>query len=361
MPSTIHYQLSCFPENPVILQAPVYVHEGDTVPLRCHSRSGYSTDQTKFYKNGIMVLASAADPNLLEDNTKSNATYACSMPVIRTYRGSDKIEIFPAPLGVPSNRMITFMPNRNRLFKGESITMACNMGNLYASYVWIKDDWEVHRGMYYTIASAQVDHSGIYYCVQTDWLGVPIKRETAILEVINGLVIIQPLLHEDGRSYSLKCYNSPEYSLQSTQFYKCSENICVFWDNDVIDSWNAPGEYRCDSELYRNEYVTTDLVSLHVRELFSQPELKLSHNPAVEGDHMTLTCDTSPSRHRQRTELQFAFYKDGQDIPRYGSSNQYGVQSAQLKDSGNYFCEVKTSTTNVLKRSPMLHIKIQGK
>ncbi|XP_040187950.1 sporozoite surface protein 2-like [Rana temporaria] len=76
---------------------------------------------------------------------------------------------------------------------------------------------------------------------------------------------------------------------------------------------------------------------------------------------MTLTCDTSLSRHRQRTELQFAFYKNRQNILRFGLSNQYGVQSALLKDSGNYFCEVKTSTTNVLKRSPMLHIQIQGR
>lgn len=83
--------------------------------------------------------------------------------------------------------MITFMPNRNRVFKGESITMTCNMGNHNWPYVWLKDSQKVDTYMYYyTIPSAQVDHSGFYYCSQTVWMGVPIESETVRLEVIDG-------------------------------------------------------------------------------------------------------------------------------------------------------------------------------
>ncbi|OCT69416.1 hypothetical protein XELAEV_180407322mg, partial [Xenopus laevis] len=79
----------------------------------------------------------------------------------------------------------------------------------------------------------------------------------------------------------------------------------------------------------------------------------------TEGDHMTITCDTKLSPHRETTELQFVFYRNGHNVQGFSLSNQYGVPSAQLEDSGNYTCEVQTPTGSVRKRSNVTHIHIQ--
>ncbi|XP_073466075.1 high affinity immunoglobulin gamma Fc receptor I-like [Aquarana catesbeiana] len=75
---------------------------------------------------------------------------------------------------------------------------------------------------------------------------------------------------------------------------------------------------------------------------------------------MTLTCNTSLSPLRPRTQLKFAFHKDGRNVQEFSSYNQYGVQSTQVKDSGNYSCEVTTATNSVKKRSQEMLVEIKG-
>ncbi|CAN2391591.1 hypothetical protein PRIEUP_LOCUS1631, partial [Pristimantis euphronides] len=80
----------------------------------------------------------------------------------------------------------------------------------------------------------------------------------------------------------------------------------------------------------------------------------------TEGDPMTLTCETSLSPYRQTKELQFAFYREGQNIQGFNTANKYGVQSVQMAGSGRYFCEVTTSDERVRKRSNIVTIIIKG-
>ncbi|OCT66598.1 hypothetical protein XELAEV_18042852mg [Xenopus laevis] len=75
---------------------------------------------------------------------------------------------------------------------------------------------------------------------------------------------------------------------------------------------------------------------------------------------MTITCDTKLSPHRETTELQFAFYRNGHNVQEFSSSNQYGVPSAQLEDSGNYTCEIKDQSGSVKKESDPKNIRIQA-
>ncbi|OCT69392.1 hypothetical protein XELAEV_18040707mg [Xenopus laevis] len=93
-------------------------------------------------------------------------------------------------------------------------------------------------------------------------------------------------------------------------------------------------------------------------ELFSTPQINVRPDQVTEGDHMTITCDTKLSPRRETTELQFVFYRNGHNVQGFSLSNQYGVPSAQLEDSGKYTCEVQTPTS-VSKRSRESHIQIQ--
>lgn len=101
----------------------------------------------------------------------------------------------------------------------------------------------------------------------------------------------------------------------------------------------------------------TDIL-LSYTELFSHPGIEMIPDVVKEGNQMILTCNTSIMRND--VELQFAFYKNGQKIQEFNSSHQYVVRSAHLEDSGNYYCEVRTLTSNVKKKSEELNVDLQG-
>ncbi|XP_073466121.1 high affinity immunoglobulin gamma Fc receptor I-like isoform X3 [Aquarana catesbeiana] len=212
--------------------------------------------------------------------------------------------------------VVTFTPNWRKIFTGESITMTCDVGSTGGKdliYIWYKDGTWVHAGKIYTTRSANTWYNGDYSCqAGTERSG------TARLEVVVVGVILQvPLDVHEGDDLTLKCHHRSDYTAKSTIFYKDEE-------------------------------------------LFEIPEIKVTPSPVVEGDEMTLTCDTSLSPLRPRTQLKFAFYKDGQNVRESFSNNQYGIQSAQVKDSGKYSCEVTTSTNSVRKKSQEILVKING-
>ncbi|XP_068109600.1 Fc receptor-like protein 5 isoform X2 [Hyperolius riggenbachi] len=86
----------------------------------------------------------------------------------------------------------------------------------------------------------------------------------------------------------------------------------------------------------------------------------MTPNIAIEGDNIILTCDASPGPGISASEIQFAFYKDGELIKAFCPAKQHTVQSAQLVHSGNYSCEVRWSTKSLGKKTQeMLYIQIQ--
>ncbi|CAI9580492.1 unnamed protein product, partial [Staurois parvus] len=104
----------------------------------------------------------------------------------------------------------------------------------------------------------------------------------------------------------------------------------------------------------------SDEFFLSVKELFSPPVINVTPSRVIEGGEMTVTCDTRLDPLRGGTELHFAFYRDGRTVRDFNVSDTYRVRSAQLEDSGNYTCKVRTTSDTVRKRSDELHIQIQG-
>ncbi|XP_073465126.1 high affinity immunoglobulin gamma Fc receptor I-like [Aquarana catesbeiana] len=187
-----------------------------------------------------------------------------------------------------------------------------------------------------------------------------------VYHIPTGPLILQtPIFVYRRRDINIKCHSRPEYSVHRTRLYRNNDFIYGLFHDlpfPFLDgNYDQSGRYRCEKVLSRGEYVTyTDEVSLHVRDLFSKPNITTMLYPKTEGDNITLICDTSLTPLRQGTELQFAFYRDELEVQKFSSSHQYEVQSAQPKDSGNYSCEVRTSTNSVIKRSEQLYIQIEG-
>ncbi|XP_018429522.1 PREDICTED: Fc receptor-like protein 3 [Nanorana parkeri] len=260
--------------------------------------------------------------------------------------------------------LVTFNPNWAKVFTGESLTMTCYISSAHQNqrFFWYKDDKRLSvNDQTYRISYTETGHTGNYWCRTSSTETSDISR----LEVIYDYLILQvpPFAFEED-DVLMRCGSWPGYSVRRTMFFK---------DNTVIRPLQAEtelvlrkvnresaGKYKCmkKSEL-SSDTSYTDESFLHVKDLFSSPEVNVTPYPVTEGDNVTLTCDTALSPLRQETKLQIAFYRDGKYVQRLSSSGQYGVQSAELEDSGNYCCEVQTSSSTVKKMSKAKHVQIQ--
>ncbi|XP_073466559.1 Fc receptor-like protein 6 [Aquarana catesbeiana] len=159
------------------------------------------------------------------------------------------------------------------------------------------------------------------------------------LDPLRGGTELHFAFYRDGRT--VQGYNvSDTYRVRSSQ---------------LEDSGNYTCEVRTASDTVRK---MSDEIYIQIYELFSPPEIKVTLSGVIEGDEMTVRCDTRLDPLRGGTELHFAFYRDGRTVQGYNVSDTYRVRSSQLEDSGKYTCEVRTASDTVRKMSDGLYIKI---
>nr|ABD24282.1 FL1.8 secreting receptor [Xenopus laevis] len=277
----------------VILQAPSAVHEGDSLSLRCHSRPGYDTRNTVFYKinNIIQSQVSESELHIGRVDVTASGTYKCKKEMYFYYLTGNRYRSNGAELQVRVQELFTIPQIKVRpdqVTEGDHMTITCD-----------------------TKLSPH--------------------RETTELQFVfyrNG---------HNVQGFSL----SNQYGVPSAQ---------------LEDSGNYTCEVQTPTGRVRKR---SNIVHIQIQELFTAPQIIVSQGVLVEGDHMTITCDTKLRPHRETTELQFVFYRNGHNVQGFSLSNQYGVPSAQLEPSGNYTCEVQTSTGSVRKMSTESLILIQ--
>uniref|UniRef100_F6V763 Ig-like domain-containing protein n=1 Tax=Xenopus tropicalis TaxID=8364 RepID=F6V763_XENTR len=265
-------------------------------------------------------------------------------------------------VGAAVKPVVFFTPNWTPVHQGESVTLSCNVaptaqGNL--GYSWYRDGHQISGVQQnLVIQSGTWSDNGKYQCQ----LGTNDISDPVPLHFKFDWLILQapPAVHE-GDSLSLRCHSRPGLDAKKPVFYKDNKAIGPPVSGSELQigrvGVTASGTYRCDKEIYfyyafGNGYRTyKDEQYISVSELFSAPQIKVRPNQVTEGDAMNVTCDTELSSHRETTELQFAFYRNGHNVQGFRLSNQYGVPSAELEDSGNYTCEVQTPTGSVRKRT----------
>ncbi|PIO15264.1 hypothetical protein AB205_0187780, partial [Aquarana catesbeiana] len=125
--------------------------------------------------------------------------------------------------------------------------------------------------------------------------------------------------------------------------------------SQLEDSGNYTCEVRTRSDTVRK---MSDGLYIQIYELFSPPEIKVTPSRVIEGDEMTVRCNTRLDPLRGGTELHFAFYRDGRTVQGYNVSDTYRVRSSQLEDSGKYTCDVRTRSDTVRKMSDEIYIQI---
>ncbi|XP_041429643.1 Fc receptor-like A isoform X2 [Xenopus laevis] len=264
---------------------------------------------------------------------------------------------------------VSFYPNWATVFTKESVILTCNVDTsepIDQIYYWYRDNQIL--SLYTGAKSVKIDHAkqehgGSYQCqtAESD------KSEPVRLHVSHSWLTLKvpPFVFEGDELY-VSCAGYPGYSARYAVLYKNSKVIGSSpSDADFLvgtTNMTMSGLYRCtrlvkDGVIYHS-YSSEEYIS--VKELFSKPVAKVNESHLKQGKVLTVTCDTKLSPHRETTELQFAFYRNGHNVQGFSLSSQYGVPSAQLEDSGNYTCEVQTPTGSVRKRSNMAHIQIQA-
>ncbi|XP_031747700.1 Fc receptor-like protein 3 [Xenopus tropicalis] len=261
--------------------------------------------------------------------------------------------------------VVSLWPNWVPVYYGDSVTLICNVPLLAEGnqrFTWYRDNDELRKHeQNLTIPSAHRSDRGNYQC-RTDTSD---KSDALRLEVNDDLVILQaPPTVRLGDSLTIRCHGSNLYKDDGTVFYKDDILIQSPVHKSVLNvgeaDKNKTGIYKCSKLHGRSSLEFSKEQFIYVEELFSPPQIKVSPDQVTEGDHMTITCGTKLRPHRETTELQFAFYRNGHNVQGFSLSNQYGVPSAQLEDSGNYTCEVQTPTGSVSKNSSEVNVQIQG-
>uniref|UniRef100_F6R7K8 Ig-like domain-containing protein n=1 Tax=Xenopus tropicalis TaxID=8364 RepID=F6R7K8_XENTR len=267
--------------------------------------------------------------------------------------------------GAAGRATVSFSPNWASAFTYESVTLTCNVASTAQGdppYSWYKDGAPIGtKQQKYTIVSAQVSDSGEYQCKSHN----SDRSEAVTLTVSNGYLALKvPPYVFEGDNLQVSCAGYPGYYTDTAKLYKGNQLIggpssSVNFNFGRV-TMATSGSYTCYRAVKHHfiYYNQESSVYISVKELFSTPQIKVRPDQVIEGDHMTITCDTKLSPHRETTELQFAFYRNGHNVQGFSLSNQYLVPSAQLEDSGYYTCEIRAQSGSVKKKSGGKSIQI---
>ncbi|XP_077323971.1 Fc receptor-like protein 5 [Lithobates pipiens] len=361
----------------VILQSPLYIHEGDDVTLRCHHYPTYSGGQTIFYKDKTVIRHWESDPKLhiYNINLAGSKGYKCTKNIQNYSEYSGEASIPMKELFTTPEIKVTPFP----VMEGDNVTVTCHTNvSLYRpetelQFSFYKAQQNVQRfgsSDQYGFQSAKLENSGEYYCEVSGRMIV--KRSKELNIEINepftqSEIIMTQNQTTEGDNMTLTCHTERSKLIPDTglefAFYRDGQNVQEFSLSNQYEvqctETKHSGSYSCKVRSSTNKLTRSSKeLYIQIQELFSKPVIEMIPVLVSEGNQMILKCNTIVIRNN--TELQFAFYKNIQKIQEFNSSHQYVVPSAHLEDSGNYYCEVIHLTSNVKKKSEELKVDIKG-
>ncbi|XP_071972423.1 high affinity immunoglobulin gamma Fc receptor I-like [Engystomops pustulosus] len=345
------------------------VFTGESIIITCVVESTVENPIIFWYKNGnqwkIDKQMFTIDYTKIEDT----GDYQCRAPT------GDVSEI--VRLEVAYSYLILQVPSS--VYEGDDVFLRC--------YSW--PGFSLRRTLFYKDQSAflpsdggnglllsnfKKDMAGKYKCVKKDeQTAIATYSDETFIHVrdlfSDPKLVVTPNPTLEGDEMTLVCYTNLSLLRQATKllfaFYRKGQNVQFFTH---FNKYSIRSVLIEDSDKYScmvktspsNVRKESPVLYVQVHELFSNPVIETEPNQTIEGDRMTLTCDTSLTKHREITELLFAFYMNGLKVQSFNSSNKYLIPSIQLEDSGNYSCEVKTSRKNVRKKSQEMNIQVQA-
>ncbi|KAM4013777.1 low affinity immunoglobulin gamma Fc region receptor III-A-like isoform 4-T4 [Anomaloglossus baeobatrachus] len=199
--------------------------------------------------------------------------------------------------------VVTFNPDLNKIFTGQSLQMTCDVDSTVqgdVNYNWFKDDNWIHSEKTFSIESALSSDSGNYQC-QTS---ASDRSDSTRLEVYDALFSLptitqSPQLVTEGDRLTLTCHTRLSAHRQNTvlqfAFYQEGQNIQEFSSANTYEipfaKLSDSRNYTCDVQtsnhrIKKTSTTTTIQVNrIGERELFNKSETEVTSKPGTS--HVT--------------------------------------------------------------------------
>lgn len=332
-----------------------HMYTDDSVTLKCDIGPNKNINEYDFnwYKDDKQIIHKEHEFTISKVKYKDAGVYECWTGY--GFR-SHPLTLHVIQKDLKERTTVNFSPNYRKIFVGDKINISCEFGSPAAQsekYVLYKDNKKIKDGRKsIVLEKAEMSDSGSYTCGKRSPTSYRIR-----LDVLPGYrheVILQtPPNILEGDSLDLRCHSykdkeeAPTFSKDGAIIQKSKHILHLPNVNKSMT-----GTYQCEKN--GNKYEDF----LFVQDLLTSPEIK-APSDIKEGDALTLTCNTRRNPLREDAELRFTFYRNGQKVQEFPSSDTYKVQSAERKDSGSYTCEVQTPSGTVRKMSEVSYITIQ--
>uniref|UniRef100_A0A8C6R9L8 High affinity immunoglobulin gamma Fc receptor I n=1 Tax=Nannospalax galili TaxID=1026970 RepID=A0A8C6R9L8_NANGA len=260
--------------------------------------------------------------------------------------------------------VITLQPPWVSVFQEENVTLWCEGLHLPgdSSTQWFINSTVVQTSTpRYSISEASFNDSGEYRC-QT---GLSEPSDPVQLEISSDWLLLQASSRvlTEGEPLNLRCHSWRNKLVYNMLFYRNGKTFKFSPQSSELTilktNLSHSGIYHC-SAMGMHRYTSAG-VSITVKELFAAPVLTASLSlPFLEGNLVTLSCETKLLVQRPGLKLYFSFYMGSKILEGRNTSSEYRIPSARREDSGLYWCEAVTEDGNVFKRSPNLELQVVG-
>ncbi|XP_044127292.1 uncharacterized protein LOC122921380 [Bufo gargarizans] len=344
-----------------------HIYTEDSVTLKCDIGPDNDIRNYNFYwyKNKKEIIQRNHEFTISSAKSNDAGLYECGT-------GSDNrshsLHLYVISKDVV-HYMLSLTPNWNHIYRGDSVTLKCDIGpnNDIRNYnfYWYKGSKDINKNTQeITIGNAGPADAGEYECWATS-AGRSHSSHSLHLYVTGKkppeLILQTPPNIVEGDSLDARCHSSQFNDKKTITFYKdgnkIQESTNISYLSNVNKSMN--GIYRCEKKTQSEKLAKSGETFIFVQDLFTSPEIKVPSS-IEEGSTATLRCDTRQNPLRRGTELQVSFYRNGEKVQEFGSSNEYRIMPAQWQHSGKYTCGVQTPLGTVMKMSKVSYISITG-
>ncbi|XP_039074432.1 Fc receptor-like protein 5 isoform X2 [Hyaena hyaena] len=266
-------------------------------------------------------------------------------------------------LEAASKPVISLHPPWTVVFKGETVTLTCNVFHFHAPekrrrFLWYLGERKLHET---SGNSLEVRDSGQYRCQTQDSL--PSDHVSLTFSSANLILQGPPYVFE-GDSVVLRCRANAELALNATTLYRRGEVLRLSTESSHFHIKDAGlkdnGDYHCSG--FKNDYsYSSNTINIQVQELFPRPVLTARPSWSIIGKSVTLTCETQLPPQRSDVKLWFYFFQDGQKLE-VSLKNFLKTSTTTMRGQKPqyYWCEARRGSSGVCKQSQkvQLHVPI---
>ncbi|GAB5583825.1 Fc receptor-like protein 4 isoform X2 [Prionailurus iriomotensis] len=266
-------------------------------------------------------------------------------------------------LEAASKPVISLHPPWTVAFRGETVTLTCNVFHSHAPEKIKRFLWYLGRRMLRETPgnTLEVRDSGQYRCQTQDSL--PSDQVNMIFS--SGWLVLQaPHGVFEGDTLVLRCQTRSRETLTSVKYIWNGKVISASNQSQDLSipraSSNNSGFYHCTGRVDKMHTWRSNTKSVQIQELFPHPKLKVTPSQPTEGSSVNLSCETQLPPERPDTVLHFTFFRDHRVVlSDWSRSPELQITAIWRQDAGSYTCGA-AAAQGVHKLSLPVHVYVQA-